>query len=118
MAVACTCFADFYHAVVEQNILVLLDAVAVGCRVEIETNEEHQGSDEYQERTTYSIQVRNSLFHSLLTHFTNRGYQGEYLTKIVGRGGILAATIIADATGELLGIVAVWPRIGKAWFLE
>lgn len=118
MAVACVCLTDFYHAVVEQNTLILLDAVAVGCRVEIETNEEHQGSDEYQERTTNSIDNRNSLFHSLLTHFTNRDYQGEHLTKIVGRGGILASLIIADATGELLGIVAVWPRIGKAWLLQ
>ena len=40
------------------------------------------------------------------------------LCEIDGRSGILAARIIADAAGELEGIVSVGPCVGKAGLLQ
>lgn len=51
MAVACIGLADFDHTIVQQQTLVLLDAVAVGCGIEVEADEEDEGCKEYKERT-------------------------------------------------------------------
>ena len=39
------------------------------------------------------------------------------LCEIDGRSGILAAHVIADASGELEGIVSVGPCVGKSGLL-